>query len=278
MRVYEAIASGARELEGVCENPRLESELLLSHALGVDRVWLAIKRDETLNEQEIVRFFEYIEKRKARVPYQYIVKKQYFMGLEFYVDERVLIPRPETEILVEEVLKRIKKGDIVLDIGTGSGAIAVSIAKHFPECKVYALDISEEALEVAMYNAKRFGVGNILFLKSDIFSNVPDSLKFDVIVSNPPYIKRSEIESLQEEVKKEPVLALDGGEDGLFFFREIAYGARPFLKKGSKIFFEIGYDQRDEVKGILLENGFKNIQVAKDLAGIDRVVIGEYYG
>jgi release factor glutamine methyltransferase len=279
LRVYEAITLGAKELEGVCENPRLESELLLSHALGVDRVWLAIRRDETLKEEELDRFFKYIEKRKARIPYQYIVKKQYFMGLEFYVDERVLIPRPETEILVEEVLKRIKKGDVVLDIGTGSGAIAVSIAKLFPECKVYALDISEEALEVAMYNARNLGViDNILFLKSDVFSNVPYGLKFDLIISNPPYIKKGEIEFLQEEVKKEPILALDGGEDGLFFFRKIAYSARPFLKKGSKIFFEIGYGQKDEVKGILIENGFKNIQVVKDLAGIDRVVIGEYYG
>jgi len=185
LRVYEAITLGAKELEGVCENPRLESELLLSHALGVDRVWLAIRRDETLKEEELDRFFKYIEKRKARIPYQYIVKKQYFMGLEFYVDERVLIPRPETEILVEEVLKRIKKGDVVLDIGTGSGAIAVSIAKLFPECKVYALDVSEEALEVAMYNARNLGViDNILFLKSDVFSNVPYGLKFDLIISN----------------------------------------------------------------------------------------------
>jgi release factor glutamine methyltransferase len=277
LKVYEAIALGAKELESVCPNPRLESELLLSHSLRIDRVKLAIKRDEVLKEEELERFLKYIEKRKSRIPYQYIVKKQHFMGFEFYVDERVLIPRPETEILVEEALKRMKSGDLILDIGTGSGAIAISIAKLFPDCKVYAVDVSEEALEVAKYNAEKLGVAEkIIFIKSDIFSNIPQDVKFDLIVSNPPYIKKAELENLQEEVKKEPILALDGGEDGLFFYKRIIPDCKFYLKKGGRGLFEIGYGQREEVEKIFLENGFDEIEVIKDLAHIDRVIIGRY--
>lgn len=277
LKVYEAINCGAKELKGVCDNPRLEAELLLAHCFKINRTALFLRREEEISKEQLERFLEFINMRKSHIPYQYIVKKQYFMGLEFFVDENVLIPRPETEILVEETLKRLKRGDVVLDIGTGSGAIAVSIAKYFPDCTVYAVDISKKAIEIAKHNAKKQGVlDRIFFIESDLFCNLPPNLKFDFIVSNPPYIKKREIELLQEEVKKEPIVALDGGEDGLFFYKKIIREAPFYIKSGGKIGFEIGYSQKEEVTTLLEESGFKDVEIIKDLAGIDRVIIAEH--
>ncbi|WP_028991763.1 peptide chain release factor N(5)-glutamine methyltransferase [Thermoanaerobacter thermocopriae] len=277
MKVYEAINWGAKELKGVCDNPRLEAELLLAHCFKINRTALFLRREEEISKEQLERFLEFVNMRKSHIPYQYIVKKQYFMGLEFFVDENVLIPRPETEILVEEALKRLKRGDVVLDIGTGSGAIAVSIAKYFPDCTVYAVDISKKAIEIAKHNAKKQGVlDRIFFIESDLFCNLPPNLKFDFIVSNPPYIKKREIELLQEEVKKEPIVALDGGEDGLFFYKKIIREAPFYIKSGGKIGFEIGYSQKEEVTTLLEESGFKDVEIIKDLAGIDRVIIAEH--
>jgi release factor glutamine methyltransferase len=277
LKVYEAINCGAKELKGVCDNPRLEAELLLAHCFKINRTALFLRREEEISKEQLERFLEFVNMRKSHIPYQYIVKKQYFMGLEFFVDENVLIPRPETEILVEEALKRLKRGDVVLDIGTGSGAIAVSIAKYFPDCTVYAVDISKKAIEIAKHNAKKQGVlDRIFFIESDLFCNLPPNLKFDFIVSNPPYIKKREIELLQEEVKKEPIVALDGGEDGLFFYKKIIREAPFYIKSGGKIGFEIGYSQKEEVTTLLEESGFKDVEIIKDLAGIDRVIIAEH--
>ncbi|ADD01453.1 protein-(glutamine-N5) methyltransferase, release factor-specific [Thermoanaerobacter italicus Ab9] len=277
MKVYEAINWGAKELKGVCDNPRLEAELLLAHCFKINRTALFLRREEEVSKEQLERFLEFINMRKSHIPYQYIVKKQCFMGLEFFVDENVLIPRPETEILVEEALKRLKRGDVVLDIGTGSGAIAVSIAKYFPDCTVYAVDISKKAIEIAKHNAEKQGVlDRIFFIESDLFCNLPPNLKFDFIVSNPPYIKKREIELLQEEVKKEPIVALDGGEDGLFFYKKIIREAPFYIKSGGKIGFEIGYSQKEEVTTLLEESGFKDVEIIKDLAGIDRVIIAEH--
>jgi|Wag4MinimDraft_11_1082651.scaffolds.fasta_scaffold00329_10 release factor glutamine methyltransferase len=277
LKVYEAINCGAKELKGVCDNPRLEAELLLAHCFKINRTALFLRREEEISKEQLERFLEFVNMRKSHIPYQYIVKKQYFMGLEFFVDENVLIPRPETEILVEETLKRLKRGDVVLDIGTGSGAIAVSIAKYFPDCTVYAVDISKKAIEIAKHNAKKQGVlDRIFFIESDLFCNLPPNLKFDFIVSNPPYIKKREIELLQEEVKKEPIVALDGGEDGLFFYKKIIREAPFYIKSGGKIGFEIGYSQKEEVTTLLEESGFKDVEIIKDLAGIDRVIIAEH--
>jgi release factor glutamine methyltransferase len=277
LKVYEAINWGAKELKGVCDNSRLEAELLLAHCFEINRTALFLRREEEISKEQLERFLEFINMRKSHIPYQYIVKKQYFMGLEFFVDENVLIPRPETEILVEETLKRLKRGDVVLDIGTGSGAIAVSIAKYFPDCTVYAVDISKKAIEIAKHNAKKQGVlDRIFFIESDLFCNLPPNLKFDFIVSNPPYIKTREIELLQEEVKKEPIVALDGGEDGLFFYKKIIREAPFYIKSGGKIGFEIGYSQKEEVTTLLEESGFKDVEIIKDLAGIDRVIIAEH--
>ncbi|MDI3500679.1 MAG: release factor glutamine methyltransferase [Thermoanaerobacter sp.] len=277
LKIYEAINLGAKELQNICENPKLEAELLLAYCLGMDRINLIIKREDEVEEGELAKFLGLLNMRKSHIPYQHIVKKQHFMGLEFFVDENVLIPRPETEILVEEVLKRLKKGNTLIDIGTGSGAIAVSVVKYFPDCFVYAVDISRKALEVAKYNAKKHNVlDKIVFIESDVFSQVPKNIKFDFIVSNPPYIKRGELETLQEEVKKEPIIALDGGEDGLFFYKKIIEGAPFYLNPEGAICFEMGYDQKEEVTDLLTKGGFKNIEVIKDLSGIDRVVIARY--
>lgn len=277
LKIYEAINLGAKELKNICENPKLEAELLLAYCLGVDRINLIIKREDEVEEGELAKFLGLLNMRKSHIPYQYLVKKQHFMGLEFFVDENVLIPRPETEILVEEVLKRVERGNVILDIGTGSGAIAVSISKYFADCTMYAVDISKKAIEVAKYNAERQGVlDRIFFIESDLFRNLPPNLKFDFIVSNPPYIKRNEIELLQEEVKKEPIVALDGGEDGLFFYKKIIKEAPFYMKSGGKIGFEIGYGQKEEITNFLAKGGFKDIEIIKDLAGIDRVIIAKY--
>ncbi|KAA5805547.1 peptide chain release factor N(5)-glutamine methyltransferase, partial [Thermoanaerobacterium thermosaccharolyticum] len=201
--------------------------------------------------------------------------EKHFMGLIFNVSPSVLIPRNDTEILVEEVLKRLKSGDTVLDIGTGSGAIAVSIAKY-KDVKVYAVDISDEALEVAKENACENGVSDkVIFIKSDLFSSIPKDIKFDLIVSNPPYIRSNEINELQEEVKREPKIALDGGEDGLTFYRRIVKDSINYIKFGGIIAFEVGFNQAWDVKDILIDSGYSDIEVVKDLQGIDRVVLGK---
>lgn len=277
MKVCDAINKGAANLKGVCESPRFEASLLLAYCLKTDRTKLILHMEKELNNEDEKKYFELIDMRKAFMPYQYIVGKQHFMGMEFVVNPDVLIPRPDTEILVEEVIKRLKRGSYVLDIGTGSGAIAVSIAKYFKECLVYAADISSDALKTAKVNALINGVDDrVIFFKSDIFSSIPEGLKFDFIVSNPPYIKSKEIQTLQEEVKKEPIIALDGGSDGLLFYRKIIKEAYVYLNISGMIGLEAGYGQADEISEILLSSGFADIEIKRDLQGIKRVVIAKY--
>ncbi|MPN36075.1 Release factor glutamine methyltransferase [bioreactor metagenome] len=200
------------------------------------------------------------------------------MGLDFYVQEGVLIPRPDTEILVEEVIELGKnKGPInILDIGTGSGAITVSLAKYLESAKITSVDISDIALEIGKKNAKSNNVNDrITFIKSDLFTNIDDSMRFDIIVSNPPYIKREVIETLDKQVKDfEPYSALEGGIDGLDFYRAITTQAKKYLNKGGILAYEVGHDQREEVSKLMKSNGYTNIYTRKDLQQIDRVVIG----
>ena len=257
----------------------LDAELLLMKVLNFTKTELFTKDTVFLTKEEQENYEFLIEERKKGVPVQYLLGECEFMGLPFYVNESVLIPRPDTEILIETVLEYHKKKGFqkVLDIGTGTGCIAVSIA-HYTNMQVYAVDISENALKTAQKNAQKNHV-MIEFIKSNLFLSFSESFyhTFDIIVSNPPYICTEEIETLMTEVKDfEPRLALDGGKDGLFFYREIVEQSRKFLKEDGYLFFEIGCEQAEQVKNIMELSGFEEIEIKKDLAGLDRVIVGKY--
>ncbi|MCT4607162.1 MAG: peptide chain release factor N(5)-glutamine methyltransferase [Marinisporobacter sp.] len=262
--------------------PLLDAEVILCYVLKKDRLFLYTHRDHPLKDEEIRVFNDLIKKRIQGMPVAYIVKKQEFMGLNFYVEEGVLIPRPDTEILVETVIEWAKKrkndNRIIVDLGTGSGAITISLAKYIENAFVYSIDLSRHALEIGKKNATLNEVTeNTLFLEGDLLAPIKGKLeeKVDIIVSNPPYIPRNEIEKLQIEVKKfEPKIALDGGMDGLDFYRKIIDEAPNFVKKGGFIALEVGHDQADMVKTMMEHKGYYyEIQKIKDLAGIERVVV-----
>lgn len=244
--------------------------LLLEEAGGPSRARYFLDKEESAPSEVQERYTQWIEKRADRIPLQHLTNKAYFMGMEFYVDENVLIPRQDTEILVEEVLKKTEPGMKILDMCTGSGCILYSILALGEGLEGTGADISQGALGVALENRKRLDLKAEL-VNSNLFENIQGV--FDIIVSNPPYIPTSEISRLMEEVKDhDPVLALDGREDGLYFYREISRKAREYLKKGGWIFYEIGHDQAEEVSNILKNEGYTQIRVKKDLAGLDRVV------
>ena len=256
------------------DSPKLKARLLLQYVLKKTRQYLIIYDNEEVGKKEQWEYFVNIDKLAKGVPLQHITHTQEFMKMDFYVDENVLIPRPDTEILVEEVINIAKRMDKpkILDLCTGSGAIAISIAKNVPNAEVYAIDISENALKVASKNAQRLEA-KVRFIKSDLFKNLKN-MKFDIIVSNPPYIKKEDIKFLSEDVQKEPQIALDGGYDGLDFYRKISKQAIDYLKFGSFLCFEIGYDQKEEVTEIIenLEH-YKGTYCKKDLCGNDRIII-----
>ena len=252
MTIKQTLAKGMIILKSNnIDSPKLKARLLLQYVLKKTRQYLIIYDNEEVGKKEQWEYFVNIDKLAKGVPLQHITHTQEFMKMDFYVDENVLIPRPDTEILVEEVIniaKRMGKSKI-LDLCTGSGAIAISIAKNVPNAEVYAVDISEKALDIADKNAHRLEA-KVKFIKSDLFKNLKN-MKFDIIVSNPPYIKKEDIKFLSEDVQKEPQIALDGGYDGLDFYRKISKQAIDYLKFGSFLCFEIGYDQKDEVKEII---------------------------
>lgn len=258
-------------------NPVLEATLLLGKLLNVDKIYIYTHGNEEVPQHIVDKFLELIEKRAKGYPIQYIINEKEFMGIDFYVEKGVLIPRPDTEILVEYVLKHIEDNkDIeVLDIGVGSGAIGLSIAYYKKNTTVYGVDISDEALKVANINKQRLNLSNVKLLKSNLFENIGEDKKFHIIVSNPPYIPRKDIEELQDEVKNyEPMKALDGGEDGLDLYRRIIPESKDYLIEGGLLIFEIGYDQKEQVESIMIAEGFKSIETLKDLQGLDRVVLG----
>ncbi len=262
------------------ESPRINAELLLANILNCKRLDLYLKFDQPLKEEEINLYREFIKRRGQFEPLQYITGSVEFFGLKFKVNRSVLIPRPETEILVEIIIdSAVKEENIdILDIGTGSGNIAISVAKNLPNSAIYAIDNSSEALLVAKENAKLNSVENrIDFINDSILNGMIYSIrKYDVIVSNPPYIALEEFQNLQPELKVyEPRTALTDEGDGFSFFRIISSKTKNILKDKGKLFFEVGKDQYKQVENILLENDFQNVTVKKDYLNIERVVYGE---
>ncbi|MCR4647696.1 MAG: peptide chain release factor N(5)-glutamine methyltransferase [Lachnospiraceae bacterium] len=260
----------------VSAEPEQDTLILLEYVMGTDRNDLFLHPDREIDPASQKRFFEFIERRNTGEPVQYITGRTFFYGLEFKCRKGVLIPRFDTEILVEEVLKKVKEGSRVLDMCTGTGCIALSIKNMRKDLDVAGSDIDDTALETAMENRDNLSL-DVNFVKSNLFENIEG--KFDCLVSNPPYIERNVIKSLESTVKDfEPERALDGGEDGLDFYRKIIKDAKEYLNENAFIFFEIGYDQGKSVPDILSENGYKDIKVIKDLNGLDRVVHAVFGG
>lgn len=251
-----------------------DARQLLFFVFSIDANQYLLNQSMPLSEEEekkVNSYFEAIQKRSEKIPLQYITGEQNFCGLDFYVNENVLIPRLDTEVLVEKILEYEEPGQRVMDMCTGSGCIAITLQK-LGGFQVMAVDISDEALTLARKNAQR-NQAQVTFFQSNMFEQLSNTSKVDVIVSNPPYIESKVVDELDDEVKKyEPRLALDGMEDGLHFYRILAREGKRFLNEGGRLYVEIGFDQAEAVKEIFGAQGFLDIQVYKDLAGLDRVV------
>lgn len=275
MTLREAYEYGQDQLKNAeIEDATWDAWYLLEFVTGISRAMYFLKMQEEMSSEQEEKYKAYLETRANHIPLQHITGTQEFMGLEFCVNEHVLVPRQDTEVLVESVLKVLEPGSRVLDMCTGSGCILISLLKLGKSISGTGVDISKEALKVAEKNAEKMGV-DAAFLHSDLFVQVEG--KYDVIVSNPPYIRTAVIEELKEEVKfHDPFLALDGKEDGLYFYREIVEKSPKYLKESGKLYFEIGHDQGEDVKCLMEEAGFVEVTVKKDLAGLDRVVFGVY--
>lgn len=273
MVIKEAIEFGRDNLkESLYTDPIKESRFILSFLLNKDLSFILINPDYELDEKTAEDFTNIILQRQAGQPLAYLIKTANFYGRDFFVDPRALIPRWDTENLVEQVidLAMTIESPRILEIGAGSGAISITMGIEIPMAKVSGVDISPAALEVCNINLERYKDAKVEFFKSNLYENI--SGQYDIIVSNPPYIKRADLESLQIEVKKEPLNALDGGEDGLDFFRDIIKSAKDHLKESGYLVFELGAGQYEDVKKILLSNNFTNIGYKKDLQGIIRVI------
>lgn len=258
------------------QSARLDAEVLLSHVLRQERIYLYVHFDEPMEQNELSKFREYVKKRAQHVPIAYIIGEREFMGLPFKVTKDTLIPRPDTEILVENVLNNVDKDKEIeiVDIGTGSGAIILSLLVNLPKAQGKTVDISSKAIEVAKENAVNLQVNDRCeFFVGDLFAPLNGS-KFDLIVSNPPYIPKKDIATLEADVKEyEPVSALTDGGDGLSYYRRLLSEGKAYIKENGFIALEIGIYQSEDVKQIAMDNGWKNIKIIKDYAGIDRVVL-----
>ena len=260
---------------------KVDARILLEYACKTDRNALFLHGDMEVKDEDEKTYLELLSKRIMHIPLQYLTGEQEFMGLTYKVNESVLIPRQDTECLVEIVLKHLHDGMRILDMCTGSGCILISLLHYSNDCEGVGVDLSEEALNVARDNAERLsnnGISekmNVNFVHSDLFENIDGN--FDIIVSNPPYIKTEVIKGLMPEVKDyEPMMALDGMEDGLYFYRKIIKSAKEHLSRGGQLFFEIGHDQGQEVSDLMRKEGYTCVEVEKDLAGLDRVVYGTF--
>ncbi len=257
------------------ESSRLEAELLLSATLGLDRIGLYVNFERPLDADELAAFRERVRRRAQREPLQYILGETEFWSLMFNVDAAVLVPRADTEVLVEEALARVAGAARVLDVGTGSGAIAIALAHDKPEIQVTALDCSEPALEVARSNARRNGVADRVICLAGDLAALPAG-PFEMVVSNPPYIPTKDWQGLMPEVRDhEPRLALDGGGDGLEAYRQLARQACSILVPGGWLLVEVGIDQAEEVSALFKAAGLKEIGQRDDYAGIPRVVMAK---
>lgn len=277
MTIKETLRKGMIQLktENVTE-PNLKARLIMQYILNKPRQYLIIYDNQVLTLRQEVNYFKAIKRLINGEPIQHITHQQEFMKLNFFVNEYVLIPRPDTEILVEEVIKIARKINAkkILDMCTGSGAIAVSLAKYLDNVEITAVDISEKSLDVAKTNAKNNEIENkITFIESNLFENIVNE-KYDIIVSNPPYIRKDVIKTLTKEVQKEPKIALDGGYDGLDFYRKITHQSEEYLKFNGYLCFEIGYDQKkDVIKIINDEKKFTGTYSKKDLCDNDRIIV-----
>lgn len=252
----------------------LDARLLLEYVCHTERNDLLVHGDREVEEISFFCYQKYIEKRSERIPLQQLLHEQEFMGLSFYVNEHVLIPRQDTEILVEEVLREPFDGARILDMCTGSGCILLSLLRYSNATTGVGADLSPEALAVAGENADRLQMSDrVQWVESDLFAKVEG--KYDILVSNPPYIRSDVIPELEPEVRAhEPMLALDGGRDGLDFYKKIIEQAGNYLIPGGRLYFEIGYDQGEAVAQLLKKHGYHEVRVVRDYAGLDRVVCG----
>ena len=258
------------------ENARLDAEVLLAYVLNVRRLSLYVNLDKKLTGEQITRYHNLLKRRIERIPVAYLTGHKEFMGLNFAVTPDVLIPRPDTEVLAQGVIEHLQGFDInlkIADLGVGSGAICVSILKFVDNVTAAAVDISKKALEIAQFNAAKFNVEDkITFYEGDLFEPLEGQI-FNVIVSNPPYVSDDDFKNLQSEVKGEPRIALDGGKDGLKFYRKIVSDAPKFLTDDGFLAMELGFNHSEPVRHMIEDSGkFKHVQIWKDLAGIERVI------
>ena len=296
MRALQTLHEISKKLSPLnIENPAREAEIILHQGLNMDLVEMYRDNPEINNDQTAL-IEKMIDRRAGREPLQYITGQTDFLGLKISVGQGVLIPRPETELMAEQAIQKLgskkhreQKTDnrqlttdstepmTILDLCTGSGCLALALAKNFPDSQVCGIDISEAALEYAAKNAEANEIGNIKFLKGDLFSALGQNRTFDLIISNPPYIRRDEIRDLQPEIREwEPLNALDGGEDGLDFYREIIPAAREHLKENATLMFEVGFDGADNVACIFENAGYHDIQITKDYSKIKRIVHAQW--
>lgn len=276
MNLKEILKYGKEELiKNNIEDASIIAKELAEHIFKITRAQMIANNDMEFSKDQTDNYINSIKKISTGIPIQYITNNQEFMNLNFYVDENVLIPQPDTETLVEEVINEYKEKKCeILDLCTGSGAIAVSLAKYINESNIVASDISMKALQIAKLNAEKNLVRKkIEFIESDMFNKIYKD-DFDIIVSNPPYIKTKVIEELDKQVKNEPYIALDGGADGLKFYKIIIENAYKYIKNEGKVFLEIGYDQKNELINLFKENNhYENIYSKKDLGGNDRIIV-----
>ncbi len=252
------------------ENPRLSAERILSQVLDYSRFDLYVHFEENVSEKHRAEIKQFVLRRGKGEPLQYVLGETEFYGYRIFVTQDVLIPRPETEYLVEKIIKENRSLDSILELGTGSGCIAISLKNNFPKSAITAVDISDKALEIARKNAKENNI-EINFQISDIFDSISE--KFDLIVSNPPYIPIHEyIELPSEIINYEPKLALQAEDNGLYFYKEIISNAKSYLNPNGKLYLEIGYNQGDSIKEIAKSNGFSEIEIVKDLNGFERIL------